>query len=263
MEIVKALPIYQDLDVFEQGFPLPDNRDEELRNGDEEFVRRFNDDYYCSATDGFFGLAISPDTTRILAGNHDGEIYIIESSSLKILQTVREYPYYHPVSGCHYNPLYGHHEFSTCDEEGSVDIWKVEKLEDGKEKSKSLFKLKFEEGASCCRYSPDGQLIAVTSASVSRTFIISSHSGDTLYTLVHKKATPRNRFTLNSCLFFGHLCQVATVHLDQSLCVWKLPLVYSLKTLCLIMLRATLKYLHIDKLLLSTPVKLQLKYLYV
>lgn len=255
--------VFEEIDVFKQGFPLPDDRAGRMEN-EQEYFTFYNQMYYASNVEGgFFCLAISPDTLRILAGTNDGEVYIMEAASWKIVQYVRPYEYYNTVCGCHYNPVVGHEEFATCDEDGVLDIWHVEELDDGSEQTASVHRLKLEAGTSCCTYSPDGQLIAVTSAALYKTYIICSHSAEILYTLVYKENTTCESYFLNSSLFVGHSCQVATVHADKSLCFWKLPVIYSLKTLCLLVLRSAVKYNNIDNLPLSTPMKLQLKYLYV
>lgn len=259
--------VCEEIDVFKQGFPTPDDRDERIANAatDEEYFELYNQMYFSSNLDGgFFCLAISPDTTRLVTGSNDGEVYIIESTSQKVLQSVRAYEYYKTVSGCHYSPVFSHHEFVTCDESGFLDIWHVEELDDGTEEARSVRHLKFEPGTSCCTYSPDGNLIALTSAAVFKTYIICSYSGDTLFNLVYKEESVINStYFCNSSLFFGYLCQVATIHFDSSLCFWQLPLVYSLKTLCLLHIRAVVNYNNINNLPLSVPIKLQLKYLYV
>lgn len=256
----------EDIDVFKQGFPIPDDRSERIADAEtaEEYFTLYNQMYYASNIDGgFYCLAISPDTTRLLAGSNDGEVYIIESSSQKVLQCVRTYEYYKTVSGCHYSPVFGHQEFVTCVESGFLDIWHVQELDDGKEEASSVHRLKFEPGTSCCTYSPDGKLIALTSSAVFKTYIICSHSGDTLFNLVYKEEQIDQSYCLNTNLFFGYLCQVATIQYDNSICFWQLPLVYSLKTLCLLFIRASVNYNNIDSLPLSPPMKLQLKYLYV
>ena len=253
------------IDVCEQGFPVPDDRKERIANAKtEEYFELYNQMYYASNIDsGFFCLAISPDTTRLLAGDSDGGVYIMNPSSQKVIQWVRAYEYYKTVSGCHYNPVFGHHEFATCDESGFLDIWRVEELDNGTEEAGRVSRLKFEAGTSCCSYSPDGKLIALTSAAVFKTYIICSHSGETLYSLVYKEESIDESYFCNSSLFFGHLCQVATVHFDNFLGFWKLPLVYGLSTLCFLVIRTTVNFGDIDSLPLSTSLKLRLKYLYV
>ena len=256
----------EDIDVFKQGFPIPDDRSERIADAktDEEYFTLYNQMYYASNIEaGFYCLAISPDTTRLLAGSNDGEVYIIESTSQKVLQCDRTYEYYNTVSGCHYSPVFGHQEFVTCVENGFLDIWHVQELDDGKEEASSVHRLKFEPGTSCCTYSPDGKLIALTSSAVFKTYIICSYSGNTLFNLVYKEELINQSYFFNTSLFFGHLCQVATIQFDNSLCFWQLPLVYNLKTLCLLFIRASVNYNNIDSLPLSSPMKLQLKYLYV
>ena len=146
------------------------------------------------------------------------------------------------MTGCHYNPLFANEEFVVCNEIGVFDIWNVTKLEDGSEEANKVHHLKLPPGTSNCVYSPDGQFVALTSGKESKTYIISSSSGNVMFTLVYPvpENPDQNRETYFSAssLFFENSCQVATIHDDKAICLWQLPAVYSLKTLCLLFLRA-------------------------
>ena len=212
-------------------------------------------------------MAISPDTTRILAGTNDAEIYVIDSTTLEVLHCKREYGYCKTVTGCHYNPLYGNEEFAVCNEMGLFDIWNITTSDDGSEEASKVHHLQFPSGTSNCTYSPDGQFVAVTSGKESKTYVISSTSGNLMFTLVYPVPENPNdqheTYFRASSLFFGNTCQVATDHDDYVVCFWKLPVIYSLKTLCLIFLRACVKYNNVELLCLPSSLKKMLKYLYV
>ena len=66
-------------------------------------------------------------------------------------------------------------------------------------------------------------------------------------------------------MFAGRTCQVLSApNLENSsIGIWDLPIVYSLETLCLLILRASIKYIDIDNLPLPNSLKQRLKYLYV
>ena len=266
----KTVPC-DDIDVYEQEFPSVDEA--AMREGDpdlteEEYFTIYNTRYFSSNLDaGFFCLAISPDTTRILAGTNDAEIYVIDSTTLKVLHCKRAYGYCKTVTGCHYNPLLGNEEFAVCSEIGAFDIWNITTSDDGNEEANKVHHLKLPPGTSNCVYSPDGQFIALTSGKESKTYIISSSSANVVFTLVYPDSSycfeNSETYFLASSLFFGHSCKVATIHDDNVVCVWKLPAVYSLKTLCLIFLRAVIKYDDIEQLYLPTLLKKRLSYLYV
>ena len=266
----KMLPC-EDINVFEQGFPTMDEEDEDTEDAeydDEKYFKRYNERYYSSNLDsGFFCLAIAPDLTRILGGTNDAEIYVIDSTTLKVLHCKREYGYCKTVTGCHYNPLFGHEEFAVCNEMGIFDIWNITTSDDGSEEANKVHHLKFPPGTSNCVYSSDGQFIALTSAKESKTYIISSTSAIVMFTLLYPVEEEQEdlytTYFLATSLFFGNSCQVATMHDDKVVCFWKLPVIYSLKTLCLIFLRATVKYNDIEQLCLPTSLKKLLKYLYV
>ncbi|CAB3985142.1 WD repeat and SOCS box-containing 1-like [Paramuricea clavata] len=216
-----------------------------------------------------FAVALSPDTTRILAGSGYGDLLIFDVNSLKVIQFMSMYAYYCEVVSCQYNPALAHHEFATFDIRARLRVWKVEDLEDDKEQIQCLRRFQFKEepfgSDQSLSYSPDGALIALTSTSRERTTVICSHSGEILYTLVHKVVAEEPRGHSPACfnLFFGHLCQVAAVYQNNTLCCWKLPIVYSLKTLCLLMLRSHVRYNDVDQLPLTQPLTLRLRYLYV
>ena len=262
---------YDEIDVYEQGYPLPERLKERQKREadaetDEEYFTLYNQMYYAThSTLGFYRLAISPDTTRLLAGSGDGEIYIIDTNTLKIVQSVRQYEYFSTVTGCHYNPVLGHEEFSTCDEGGFFHIWHVKTTHDEKEEASAVHNLKLEPGTSSCKYSPDGQLIAVTSAAILMVHIICSHSGEIIFNLVYKEEhiITRETYFMSSSLFCGHLCQVVGIHYDNCICFWQLPIIYKLETLCLLLLRSTVRYNDVEKLPLSPPLLAQLKYIYV
>ena len=87
-----------DIDVFAQEIPTTEEEAlEALIESDhaiteEEYFTLYNAWYFSSnPNDGFFCLAISPDTTRILAGTNDAEIYVIDSTTLKVLHCKRAY----------------------------------------------------------------------------------------------------------------------------------------------------------------------------
>jgi WD40 repeat protein len=216
-----------------------------------------------------FAVALSPDTTRILAGSGYGDLLIFDVNSLKVIQFMSMYAYYCEVVSCQYNPALAHHEFATFDIRARLRIWKVEDLEDGEEGIQCFHRLQFQDETfgsdQSLSYSPDGALIAVTTTTYERTTLISSDSGEILYTLVHNVVIkePRGHSPVCCNLFFGHLCQVAALYQDNTLCCWKLPIVYSLETLCLLVVRSYLRYNDIDQQLVPQPVKLKLKYLYV
>ena len=267
----KTVPC-DDIDVFAQGFPTIEEaamRESDPDLTDEEYFTIYNTRYFSSNLDGgFFCLAISPDTTRILAGTNDAEIYVIDSTTLKVLHCKRAYGYCKTVTGCHYNPLFANEEFAVCNEIGVFDIWNVTKLEDGSEEANKVHHLKLPPGTSNCVYSPDGQFVALTSGKESKTYIISPNSGNVMFTLVYPDAQDDDdgyfeTYFSASSLFFGSSCQVATIHDDKAIILWKLPAVYSLKTLCLIFLRACIKYNDVEQLCLPTLLKKRLSYLYV
>lgn len=266
----KTLPC-EEIDIYKQGFPTLDEEEKKMADEDlteEEYFRIYNARYFSSNLDGgFFCLAISPDTTRILAGTNDGEIYVIDSTTLKVLHCKREYGYCKTVTGCHYNPLFGNEEFAVCNEMGVFDIWNIATLDDASEEASKEHHLQFPPGTSDCVYSPDGQFIALTSGKDLKTYIISSTSANIMFTLQYpKEEDPNERYNtyfLASSLFYGNLCQVATIHDDHIICVWKLPIIYSLKTLCLMFLNANVKYNDIKRLFVPDSLKKSLKYLYV
>lgn len=262
----------EEIDVYEQGYPLPERleeREERQANAEtsEEYFLLYNQMYYAThRTMGFYCLAISPDTTRLLAGSSDGEIYIINTNTLEIAQPVRQYEYFVTVTGCHYSPVLGHEEFSTCDEDGFFNIWHVKISDDDREEASAVHNLTLEPGTSSCKYSPDGQLIAVTSAAIFTIHIICSHSGEIVFNLAYKEERiTYETYLMSSSLFYGHLhvCQVVGIHSDKCMCFWQLPIVYRLKTLCLLLLRSIVTYNNVEKLPLSPPLQAQLKYIYV
>ena len=276
------------LNVLEQGYSLPPKPPESSSDSDHEF--NMSEEYYYlrygfrinPAFDstklfihrsGFYCLAISPDTTRVLAGSHDGEVFVIDEDSLNVLQHIQAHEKDTVVSGCHYNPVFAHDEFATCGGEkrsgGMLNIWCVEHLENGTEKASSVHSLSLKSNPAKCCYSPDGKLIAVTCYSLF-TYIVCSRSGVVLYTLAYVDEQPRpmpciSPYSFSVTLFAGRTCQVLTTpnHKNNSIAIWNLPVVYSLETLCLLVMRATIKYTNIDALCLPTSLKLRLKYLYV
>ncbi|XP_028405709.1 uncharacterized protein LOC114528275 [Dendronephthya gigantea] len=267
---VQTVPC-EEIDIFKQGFPTIDENVKKMEDEDlteDEYFKIYNARYFSSNLDGgFFCLAISPDTTRILAGTNDGEIYVIDSTTLKVLHCKREYGYCKTVTGCHYNPLFGNEEFAVCNEMGVFDIWNITTLDDANEDANKVHHLQFPPGTSNCVYSPDGRFIALTSGKDFKTYIISSTSGNTLLTLQYpgeeSQNDHHNTYFLASSLFYGNLCKVAAIHDDHKICLWKLPVIYSLKTLCLIFLNANIRYNDIKHLLLPELLKKSLKYLYV
>ena len=281
--------VYQ-LNVLRQGYSLPPKPPEPESSSDSD--REFNtlEEYYdwrygtlvnrdvdetnlFRHNSGFYSLAISPDTTRVLAGNHDGEVFVIDEDSFDVLQHIQAHGEDTVVRGCHYNPVFAHDEFATCggDRRSStlLNIWRVEHLENDTEKASCVHSLSLECFPAKCCYSPDGKLVAVTCDSLF-TYIVCSRSGVVLYTLAYEDEQSRSLpcITPNSfsvTLFAGRTCQVLTTpnHKSNSIAIWNLPVVYSLETLCLLVMRATIKYGNIDALYLPTSLKLRLKYLYV
>ncbi len=209
-----------------------------------------------------------------MTGNHRGIVFVIDEDSLTVLQHIQAYLYdkYSVVSGCHYNPVFAHDEFATCGGkgiDGMLNIWRVEHLESDTEKASCVHSLSLESNPAKCCYSPDGKLVAVTCDSLF-TYIVCSRSGAVLYTLAYVDELPRPKhgfgpYSFSVTLFAGRTCQVLNTpnHKNCSIAIWNLPVVYSLKTLCLLVLRATIKYGNIDVLCLPTSLKLRLKYLYV
>lgn len=248
---------YADINAIEQGFTIPEDRKETLaKENDEDYISHYSTMCDVSYPGGFHCLAISPDTTRILTGNNDGEVFIFDSHSLKLVQRIRAYEYYIGVISCHYNPVFGRNEFATCGDSGLLYIWRV----DGSENACVVHQLTltprseedstYSNGASYCSYSPDGKLIAVTCESEKvKTYIIGSNSGKILYTLLYmdKPMTYRG-LIYPAChnLFFGNLCEVAAISQDNPLCVWKLPVVYSLETLSLLIIKESVRYNNVD-----------------
>ena len=230
-------------------------------------------DWWDDSRQEIYCLAISPDTSRLLAGNHRGIVFVIDEDSLNVLQHIHAYSKYSVVSGCHYNPVFAHDEFATCGGDklsgDMLNIWRVEHLENDTEKASCVHSLSLESNPAKCCYSPDGKLIAVTCDSLF-TYIVCSRSGVVLYTLVYVDEHPMPRpgispYSFSVTLFVGRTCQVLTTpnHKNYSIAIWNLPVVYSLETLCLLVLRATIKYGNIDALCIPTSLKLRLKYLYV
>ena len=276
------------LNVLEQGYSIPPSPPDSSSDSDREFHTL--DEYYdwrygtlvsrdvdetnlFRHNSGFYCLAISPDTTRLLAGNHDGEVFVIDQDSLNVLQHMQAHEKDTVVSGCHYNPVFAHDEFATCGGDklsgGMLNIWRAEHLENDTEKASCVHSLSFESYPAKCCYSPDGKLVAVTCDSLF-TYIVCSRSGVVLYTLNHVDEHPKPRpgispYSFSVTLFAGRTCQVLTTpnYKNYSIAIWNLPVVYSLETLCLLVLRATIKYGNIDALCLPTSLKLRLKYLYV
>ena len=260
--------MHDEIDIRKQGFSFDEEgiqaRARKLASeNDEEFMHRYNEATYFSKMNGFHSVALSPDNTQLLAGNHDGEIYIIEVSSLKVLQCIRAYWYYMVVRGCSYNPSFGHEQFATCDENGIFDIWNVTTSANGNEEASSVHRLTFESATSCCSYSPDGKLIAVASRAF-KMYIVDSEFGCIMYSLVYAgEETGYDSAFRYSSLFVGHSCQVVAVQRDCSICFWKLPVIYTLETSCLLLLRSLVSYKTIGELHLPSRMKLRLKYLYV
>ena len=247
------------LNVLEQGYSIPPSPPESSFDETNLFIHK----------SGFYCLAISPDTTRLLTGNHDGEVFVIDEDSFVVLQHIQAHGKDTVVSGCHYNPVFAHDEFATCggDKGNSMlNIWRVEHFENDTEKASCVHSLSLESNPAKCCYSPDGKLVAVTCDSLF-TYIVCSRSGVVLYTLAHvdEQARPMPGIPFSVTLFAGRTCQVLTTpnHNNHSIAIWNLPVVYSLETLCLLVLRATIKYGNIDALCLPTSLKLSLKYLYV
>ena len=276
------------LNVLEQGYSIPPSPPESSFDSNREF--HTEDEYYdwrygtlvnldVDETNlfiyrsGFYCLAISPDTTRLLAGNHDGEAFVIDQDSLNVLQHIQAHGKDTVVSGCHYNPVFAHDEFATCGGDkrsgGMLNIWRAEHLENDTEKASCVHSLSLESRAGKCCYSPDGKLVAVSCFSLF-TYIVCSRSCVVLYSLNYIDEHPRpipgvHLDYFSPTLFVGRTCQVlaTTIHKNYSIAIWNLPVVYSLETLCLLVLRATIKYGNIDALYLPTSLKLSLKYLYV
>lgn len=258
------------IDVFKQGFPTTDEKEERLNSPsltEEEYFNIYNERYFSNGLDGgFFCLAISPDTSRILAGSNDAEIYVIDATTLKVLYCKRAYGYCKIVTGCHYNPLFAHEEFAACNEIGWFDIWSHATSDDGSEELSNVHHLKFPPGTSDCVYSPDGRLIALTSGVDYKTYIISSTSANVLFTLIFSNPELEvnyGTYRLASSLFYGNTCRVASVYDNNAICTWNLPVIYSLETLCLILVRACVKYNNIEELCVPNYLKKRMKYMYV
>ena len=278
-----------EVNVMKQGYSIPPSPPSSSSESEPEFIDE--NDYYDwrYRTDvpqpraepdlyrypsGFYCLAVSPDTTRLLTGNHDGEVFIVDEYNFDVLQCIQAYEKDTVVSGCHYNPVFAHESFATCGGEGKegsmLNIWNVEPLEDGKEKASCVHSISLESMPVNCCYFPDGQLIAVTCSDM-QSYVVCSKSGVVFYTLTFMDERPKASPRLNGSdafgvtLFAGHTCQVVTTpnHKNSSIAIWDLPIVYSLETLCLLILRANIKYIDIDNLLLPDSLKLRLKYLYV
>ena len=277
-----------ELNVMKQGYSIPPSPPSSSSESEPEFIDE--NDYYDwrYRTDvpqpmeepdlyrypsGFYCLAVSPDTTRLLTGNHDGEVFVVDEYSFNVLQCIQAYEKDTVVSGCHYNPVFAHESFATCggEWEGSMlNIWNVEPLEDGREKASCVHSISLESMPVNCCYSPDGQLIAVM-CSDEQSYVVCSKSGVVFYTLLYMDERPRASpildvlEALGVILFAGRTCQVlSTPNLENSsIVIWDLPIVYSLETLCLLILRASIKYIDIDNLPLPNSLKQRLKYLYV
>ena len=272
------------LNVQKQGYSIPPPPFESSPDSDREF--RTEEEYYdwrygIRAVDernlftyhsGFYCLAISPDTTRLLTGNHDGEIFIIDEDSFNVLQHIQACMKDTMVRGCHYNPIFAHDEFVTCggsEDNNTLKIWCVENMEDSVEKASCAHSLSFESMPVNCCYSPDGKLVAVTCRTL-HTYVVCPQSGDIMYTLTYEDEFPRpmpgiGAYSFSVALFAGRTCQVLTTpnHKNYSIAIWNLPVVYSLETLCFLIMRATVNYKDIDALLLPNSLKVRLKYLYV
>jgi hypothetical protein len=120
----------------------------------------------------------------------------------------------------------------------------------------------------CC-YSPDGQLVAVKCENL-ETYIVCPQSGVVMYTLTYEPEIQRSipgigPHSSSITFFAGRTCQVVTApnHKNYSVAIWNVPVVYSLETLCSLIVRATVSYTKIDDLYLPIPLKERLKYLYV
>ena len=272
------------LNVQKQGYSIPPAPSESLSDSDREFhtieefydwrygIREVDENNLFAYRSGFYSLAISPDTTRLLTGNHDGEVFIIDEDSFDVLQHIQACRKDTVVSGCHYNPVFAHDEFVTCGgnkDSSIVKIWCVKNLEDGVEIASCAHSLSLQSMPVNCCYSPDGKLVAVTCDSLD-TYIVGSQSGDVMYTLTYANEFPRQMpgigaYSFSVTLFAGRTCQVVTTpnHKNYSIAIWNLPAVYSLETLCFLIVRATVNYNDIDALHLPNSLKLRLKYLYV
>ena len=274
-----------ELDVISQGFSVPPSPPESSSDSDREFytdeeyydwrysVRTVDESNLFTFASGFYCLAISPDTTRLLTGNHDGEVFITDEESFAVLQHIQAHENDTVVSGCHYNPVYGHDEFATCGGGGTTcplfKIWRVTESDSGDESASCVNSLPLiSRPASCC-YSPDGNLVAV-SCDNALTYIICARSCVMIFILgcstIHPRILPCiNQTSFSSTVFGGRTCQVITTpnRDNLSIAVWNLPVIYSLETLSLLVIRATKKYCNIDALHLPESLKLRIKYLYV
>ena len=273
-----------ELDVISQGFSVPPSPPESSSDSDREFytdeeyydwkysVRTVDESSLFTFASGFYCLAISPDTTRLLTGNHDGEVFITDEESFAVLQHIQAHENDTVVSGCHYSPVYGHDEFATCGGGGTTcplfKIWRVTESDSGDERASCVHSLPLiSRPASCC-YSPDGNLVAV-SCDNALTYIICARSC-VMFILACKAIHPRIlpciiQTSFSSTVFADRTCQVITTpnHDNLSIAVWNLPVIYSLETLSLLVIRATKKYCNIDALHLPESLKLRIKYLYV
>ncbi len=276
-----------ELNVLRLGQSIPPNPPESSSDIDRlshrptkfNTLEEYRDWWECEE---IYCLAISPDTSRLLTGSNHGIVFVIDEDSLNVLQYIQACSKYSVVSGCHYNPVFAHDEFATCGgdklsgDHDMLNIWRVEHLESDTEKASCVHSLSLESNPAKCCYSPDGKLVAVTCDSLF-TYIVCSRSGVVLYTLAYEDEQPRPIPGVNLdyllysqvvhavTLFAGRTCQVLTTpnHENYSIAIWNLPVVYSLETLCLLVLRATIKYGNIDALCIPTSLKLRLKYLYV
>ena len=287
-----------ELNVIDQGYSIPPSPPESSLDSDREFhtveeyydwryssdLRTFDESNLFRFPSGFYCLAISPDTTRLLTGNHDGEVFITDEYSFRVLQHIQAHEKDTVVRCCHYNPVFGHDEFATCggdlqlgvvcnklvDSNGSMcKIWRVKQSENGDESASCVHALSLTSRPANCCYSPDGKLVAVTCDNMF-TYIVCARSGVIMFTLtyVSERSKPRpsiDEMHFSSTVFAGRTCQVITTpnHDNFSIAIWDLPVVYSLETSCLLVIRATMKYSDIDTLHLPTSLKLRIKYLYV
>jgi hypothetical protein len=275
---------HYDLNVITQGYSIPPPPPDSSSESEYEFdtaeeyhnwkhlIRVADQRNLFTYQSGFYCLAISPDTTRLLTGNHDGEAFVIDEDSFDVLQHIQACKKDTVVTGCHYNPLFAHDEFATCggDAESSVlKIWSVENFEDGTEKASCLHSLPLKSMPVNCCYSPDGQLVAVKCENL-ETYIVCPQSGVVMYTLTFEREIQRpipgiGPHSSSITFFAGRTCQVVTApnHKNYSVAIWNVPVVYSLETLCSLIVRATVSYTKIDDLYLPIPLKERLKYLYV
>ena len=272
------------LNVQKQGYSIPPAPSESSSDSDREFhtvgeyydwrygIREVDESNLFTCWSGFYCLAISPDTTRLLTGNHDGEVFIIDEDSFDVLQHIQACIKDTVVSGCYYNPVFAHDEFVTCGgtkDNSILRIWCVKNLEDGVEKVSCAHSLSLQSMPVNCCYSPDGKLVAVTCDSL-HTYVVCPQSGDVMYTLTYENEFPKHMpgigaYSFGVTLFAGRTCQVLTTpnQKNYSIAIWSLPVVYSLETLCFLIMRATVNYKDIDALHLPNSLKLRLKYLFV